>query len=288
MSGHKHRRKKIMTGTDSERGSTASTRALAGGRKTPLWQRVRDDLRMRLEGGEFTDSFPGEHELRAQYGVSRHTVREALRELRQGGQVTAARGQQPRRAGEASIDQPLGALYSLFASVEAAGLEQRSVVQSLDVRADAHVAVRLGMEESTPLLYLARLRLADGEPLAHDRVWLLAADARPLLDADFSHTALYDELARRCGIRLTGGQERIRAVVPTAAERRLLDLPEDVAAFSIERLGLASGRAVEWRTTLIRGDRFSAMAQFDAHAGYRLDLAPTPIRLEHWSTREPV
>jgi hypothetical protein len=42
----------------------------------------RDDLRTRLERGEFTDSFPGEHELRAQYGVSRHTVREALRELR--------------------------------------------------------------------------------------------------------------------------------------------------------------------------------------------------------------
>ncbi|MFI2205152.1 GntR family transcriptional regulator [Streptomyces sp. NPDC020192] len=252
-------------------GRGARPRAGRGG--TPLWRHVRDDLRTRLEQGEFTDSFPGENELTARYGVSRHTVREALRELREAGLVTAAKGRRPRPVGEAVIEQPVGALYSLFASVEAAGLEQRSIVRTLDIRADAHVAVRLGLEESTPLLYLERIRLADGEPLAHDKVWLPASDARALLDADFGHTALYDELADRCGLRLVGGEERIKAVVPTAAEQRLLDLPEGVAAFSVERLGRTHGRPVEWRTTLVRGDRFSVVAQFDARAGYRLDPA---------------
>jgi GntR family transcriptional regulator len=262
-------------------------RPLAQRGKVPLWQQVRDDLRARLEQGEFPGFFPGEHELRAQYGVSRHTVREALRELRQEGLITAARGHQPRPAAEAYIEQPVGALYSLFASVEAAGLEQRSVVRCLDIRADAHIADRLGLESSTPLLYLERLRLADGEPLAHDRIWLPAEDTRALLAADFGHTALYDELARRCGIRLTGGHERILAVIPTAAERRLLDVSPDVAAFSIERLGCASGRPVEWRRTLIRGDRFAALARFDARAGYRLNLGAIGAHLPLRSTREP-
>ncbi|WEO93297.1 GntR family transcriptional regulator [Streptomyces sp. FXJ1.172] len=252
-------------------GRSADARAGRGG--TPLWRHVRDDLRGRLAQGEFVDSFPGENELAARYGVSRHTIRAALRELREEGLVTAARGRRQRPVGEAGIEQPLGALYSLFASVEAAGLDQRSIVRTLDIRADAHVAVRLGMEESTPLLYLERIRLADGEPLAHDKVWLLASDARALLDTDFGHTGLYDELADRCGIRLVGGEEHIHAVVPTPAERRLLDLPEGVAAFSIQRLGRTHGRTVEWRTTLIRADRFSVLAQFDARAGYRLDPA---------------
>jgi GntR family transcriptional regulator len=273
--------------TPADPAAAPPARALARRGNVPLWQQVRDDLRARLEQGEFPGSFPGEHELRAQYGVSRHTVREALRELRQEGLVTAARGQQPHLAEEAYIEQPIGALYSLFASVEAAGLEQRSVVRRLDIRADAHIADRLGLESSTPLLYLERLRLAGGEPLAHDRVWLPAEHTRALLEADFGHTALYGELARRCGIRLTGGQERIQAVIPTGAERRLLDLSPDVAAFSIERLGWVSGRPVEWRKTLIRGDRFAALARFDARAGYRLDLGAISPGLPFWSTREP-
>jgi len=76
-------------------------------------------------------------------------------------------------------------------------------------------------------------------------------------------------------VRLGGGEEHIRAVVPTAAERRLLDIGSGIAAFAIDRLGCAAGRPVEWRHTLVRGDRFSVIAQFSARTGYHLDLAGT-------------
>lgn len=250
----------------------------------PLWQQLLIDLRRRLQVGEFADTFPGEWALRDQYGVSRHTVRQALGWLRAEGVVVAARGRPPRLAAQAEIEQPLGAVYSLFASVEAAGLEQRSIVRALDVRSDAHIAVRLGLEESTPLLYLDRLRLAGGEPLAHDRVWLPAIGTEGLLSVDFTHTALYDEMASRCGLRLTGGRERLRAVVPNQHQRRLLEIGADVGAFSIERIGCVTGRPAEWRTTLIRGDRFSALAEFSARTGYQLDLtANTAQPSSAWS-----
>ncbi len=239
----------------------------------PLWQQLREDLRGRLEAGEFATSFPGELELARQYSVSRYTVRAALRELRESGLVTAERGQAPRVAGAGEIEQPLGALYSLFASVEAAGMRQRSVVRALDLRADAVAAEHLVLEASTPLLYLERLRLADDQPLAVDRVWLPANLAAPLLGVDFGHTALYGELAARCGVRLTGGHETLRAVVPTPAEARLLQVDERCAAFAIHRLGCVREQPVEWRHTLIRGDRFSLLAQFSARGGYTFGAA---------------
>ena len=240
--------------------------------QVPLWQQLLTDLRTRLADGEFTTDFPGELALVEQYAVSRHTVREALRHLRSEGVVTAARGRRPRLA-PVEVEQPLGAMASLFAAVESKGLEQRSVVRALDVRADGVIAVRLGLEESTPLVYLERLRLAGPEPLALDRVWLPAEVAAPLLLADFTRTALYDELATHCGVRLTGGREQVRAVLANRNERELLHLPPTAALLLVERTGCLHGRPMEFRHTLVRGDRYAVTATYDTR-GYQLTAGP--------------
>ncbi|MFK4084188.1 GntR family transcriptional regulator [Kribbella sp. NPDC020789] len=239
----------------------------------PLWKQLQADLVRRLRAGEFDDAFPGELALVEEYAVSRHTVRQALGQLRTDGLIVAERGRQPRVAIVPEIRQPMGALYSLFSSVEASGLAQHSVVRALDIRADGVIAARLELEASIPLLYLERLRYAGDEPLALDRVWLPAELAEPLLDADFTHTSLYNELAERTGLRLDHGREDIRAVTPTAAERALLHCPAEAAVFSIIRQGTAQNRPVEWRHTVVRGDRFALSAEFSANTGYRLTPA---------------
>lgn len=235
----------------------------------PLWRQLQHDLFARVRAGEFAEQFPGELALVEDYRVSRHTVRQALRRLRADGVILAERGRQPRVAPPPEIEQPMGALYSLFASVEAAGLSQHSVVRMLAIRADGVVADRLGLEAATPLLYLERLRLAGEQPLALDRIWLPAKPAEPLLEADFRHTSLYHELATRAGVRLDHGREDIHAVTPTQAERRQLDCPAGTAAFAINRIGYTGERPLEWRHTLVRGDRFALRAEFAAGSGYR-------------------
>ena len=239
----------------------------------PLWAQLADDLRRRVGDGEFVEAFPSELALVETYGVSRNTVRDALRRLRAEGTVVAGRGRRPRLGAQVEIEQPLGALYSLYSSVEAAGLQPTSVVRSLVECRDPEIAARLELASDAVLVHLERLRLADQEPLAIDRVWFPASIAAPLLSVDFTHVGFYDELVGRTGIRLTGGRERLRAVVPNRAERTALRLPAGVAAFAIERLGYVRERPVEWRHTLVRGDRFSVVAEFAAGIGYRLDLS---------------
>ena len=267
----------MVTGTTAH-GAGPGPRPLDRRSPLPLWAQLRDDLHRRLAAGAFRDSFPGELALAGEYTVSRHTVRAALRELRADGVVVAERGRRPRVAGAGGIAQPLGALYSLFASVESAGQRQTSLVRARELCADGVVAGRLGLPGDTPLFRLERLRLADGEPLALDTVWLPAELAAPLLDADFTHTALYDELAVRTGLRLESGREHIRSVLPSRAQRRLLHIPAAAGALAIDRLGYAAGRPVEWRHTLIRGDRFSLVAEFSPRSGYQLTRPQYPAR----------
>lgn len=231
----------------------------------PLWRRLADDLRRRIAAGEFEAAFPGELALVEQYGVSRHTVREALRGLRQDGLVTSARGRPSRIAPPTLIEQPTSSLYSLFASVRQAGLTQRSIVRARDTRLDPTAAAALGLGADADLFYLERLRMAGQQPLALDRVWLPVDLARPLLDVDFGDTSLYGELRRACGITMTGGRERVTAEIPDPAVRRELGIGTGVAVFRVDRTGFRDAEPVEWRETVLRGDLFSMTTHYPHH-----------------------
>jgi GntR family transcriptional regulator len=249
-------------------GRSATAKPLDRRSPMPLWAQLHADVSRRLEAGAFDEAFPGELALAEEYTVSRQTVRAAVQRLRADGVVVAGRGRRPRVADRTPITQPLGTLYSLFASVEAAGLQQTSIVRARDTRTDDVAARRLGLKSTAPLFYLERLRLAGDQPLALDQVWLPADLAAPLMRSDFTHTALYDELAAHTGTRPEDGHEHIRAIVPTSAQRRLLGITAMTGALAIDRLGLASGGPVEYRHTVIRGDRFTLLATFSARTGY--------------------
>lgn len=240
----------------------------------PLWAQVESDLRRRLSNGEFGDgAFPTDLELTSEYGVSRHTVREAVRRLTADGIVTRERGR-GTTVNTSDFEQPLGTLYSLFRSVEEAGFAQTSRVLDVGVGVDERAAAVLGLELNADLFYLARLRFADEVPLAVDRTWLPADIARPLLDVDWAHTALYDELGRIGAPVPTDGLEWLTPIIPTPRDAELLELKGLAAVFHLQRLGRADGRPIEHRITLMRGDRFRYVSEWSASNATQFRAVP--------------
>lgn len=238
----------------------------------PLWAQLEADLRRRLDAGEFdSGQFPTDLELTNSYEVSRHTVRESIRHLNSTGLLRRERGR-GTVINKTEFEQSLGTLYSLFDSIESSGGIQRSEVLEISETANAVAATELGLDPDTPLTLLARLRFADDEPLAVDRAWLpmtkIGFDA-----IDWARTALYDEL-QKAGHRVPNqGWERLTPIVPSVDDRTLLGLKSRDAAFYLERLGMHDDLPVEWRTTVLRGDRYRFVS--DWSKGVRSALRPT-------------
>lgn len=252
-----------------------STQALDRSSPLPLWAQLEADLKRRLDRGEFDDgAFPTDLALTTAYEVSRHTVREAIRHLNKTGVLKRERGR-GTVVNRSEFEQSLGTLYSLFQSVESTGVEQTSEILELKVVSDPLAATHLEVDEDTDLVLLARLRLAGGAPLAVDRAWLPAKLAEPLLEVDFAHTALYAEL-RKVGAPVPSqGWERLTPICPKASDRAKLGLAKNEAAFYLERLGSHEGKPIEWRTTVIRGDRFRFVT--DWTSGTTTSLRPTSL-----------
>lgn len=228
----------------------------------PLWAQVGADLRRRIASGEFGDRLPTEASLVADYDVSRHTVREALRDLKTSGVVRSQRGRGTSIAHPGELEQSLLGLYSMARAVATAGLPEHSVVLVDEERVAGEAAADLALGADDPVRYVERVRHAGDEPLSLDRSWVPADLGRRLERADLEHGSLYDALTVRCDVTVLGGSERISPAVPEDALRDVLRMPRGQAVFVVTRLVHDARRPVERRISQVRGDRYRFVAHW--------------------------
>lgn len=229
----------------------------------PVWVQIKSDLEARLATGEFDERFPTDRALTEEYGVSRHTVREAVRELQSAGLITRRRGKGSFRT-PASLAQPLGTIYSLFRSIESAGERPLSVVLAREAVRNESVAKVLGLEQDAPLFHLERVRLSGRTPLAVDHVWMALDLGAPLLEVDFTSTGFYTELRARCGIVPERGVEVSRAVAADDELAARLGIEVGAPVFEVERRTWFEDAPLEWRVTVVRGDRYAFRAEWSS------------------------
>jgi GntR family transcriptional regulator len=246
------------------------------GSPIPLWAQLEAELRRRLMSGEFTYRFPTDRELVDTYKVSRHTARDAVDRLCTDGLLERRRGRGTFIRQE--LEHPAGALFSLFRAVEAHGAKQTIVVRAMIECTDPAAAEQLELDSSAPLVLIDRMRFADGEPLVIDKVWLPADVGRQLMSADLTQGVIYHHLARLCDITVVAGWERIRPTIPTPEDHEALQMPEGTAVFRIERLGRTADRRIEWRVSIVRGDRYSFVTNWDPRTGVD--------RIPNWQKRQ--
>lgn len=149
--------------------------------KRRLSFRIRDELVSRIASGRIApgSKLPPEPELAEEMGVSRATLREALRSLEEDGFVTRARGTGTYATHRPRLRNNLDVNFGVTEAIRAAGMRPGTMQSAIHASsANADEAAALDLAEGDPIVVLERVRTADGQPVVFSRD-LIAATHLP-------------------------------------------------------------------------------------------------------------
>lgn len=225
---------------------------------TALHSQVRQLLHSRISSGELPvgSRLPSERVLCTELGISRVTLRRALRELADDGVLTAAQGRGWFVATE-RVGEPANVLMSFSAMAALRGLRPSATVLLQRERPSSlEEAETFLVAPGAPLFELHRVRRLDGLAIAIEEVRLPTAIVGELRGIDFTTGSLHAELAR-AGVTPESSTCTVEATLATDDQAVLLDTPPGSAVLLVRQTTYDQhGRVLELNVSHFRGDRY--------------------------------
>jgi GntR family transcriptional regulator len=236
----------------------------------PLYYRIYRAIADEIASGRLQpgDRLPVERALCEQFGVSRATVRRALRALAEDGLLDSS-----LRRGSFVASGPLGeppnVLLSFAAMAAARGYASSAKVLSQSVRPTTiDEADILMVAPGSGLFVLERLRLLEDMPVAIELSRISIVRAPGVDDVDYSTTSLYETLETRCGVTPTRADVTIEAVAADPAMAALLDVePGTPLLLTNDTMFDRSGDPVSIDRTHFRSDRYRFRTSLHSRSG---------------------
>jgi GntR family transcriptional regulator len=226
------------------------------GRSQPKSRRLRESLIKMIRDLPEGAALPTERELCVEAGVSRATVRHVLQRLEAEQRIYRRQGKGTFVA-RAKIEQRLG-LTSHTEEMRASGIQPGSKLINVSrIPADPEVASALRLGSGAEVLQIERLRLADGEAIAIEVLYLNAERFDGISAALGENVSFYQLLHSDYGVELASAEETIEAAVAGPREAKLLGCSPAAALLLLSRLTFDTrDRPIEYVRSLYRGDRF--------------------------------
>ncbi|SDQ96719.1 GntR family transcriptional regulator [Microbacterium sp. cf332] len=226
----------------------------------PKYRELADMLLGRIGDAAIGDPMPSERQLADETGVSRMTARRAIDELVRQGLLTREVGR-GTFVSRPAVTMPLQ-LTSFTEDMRARGhVPSSRVLRSETAPADPASADVFGIRPGDPLLVLARLRLADGIPMAIERSQLRVDRFPGLEQHDFAVDSLYRVLLDEYGVRFEAGEQVIRAGIVRDDDAATLRLAPGAAVLELIRTSKSHGEVVERTVSTYSAARFELSAQ---------------------------
>lgn len=197
----------------------------------PLYQQVKEDIKSAIEHGKYKpkEKIPAEPELSAEYSVSRITVRRAVEELCNEGYLVKMQGRGTfvstprihRKMTGGNRMESFSKTCRALGMKPGARLLDRKIVP---VRSDEREFFGCGPDAL--LIYIQRVRTADGQPIFEENLFFPYEPFRPLMQMNWTDTSAFENLEAVSGRRCDDTRRRtIEVVRATAEQAQLLNVP---------------------------------------------------------------
>src|SRR3982751_4534973 len=194
---------------------------------SPLYQQIKSLILQSLQAGEWKpgEPIPSEMELAARFRVSQGTVRKAIDEL-------AAENLVVRRQGKGTFVATHAEQHVQYrflklvpdADPNTEGPAERTIVDCRRQRASADVARALALRTGDGVLQVRRVLAYAGVPTILEDLWLPGTPFKGLTAERLTtwRGPMYSLFETEFGVRMVRAEEKIRAVLPDAAQALLL------------------------------------------------------------------
>ncbi len=247
----------------------------------PLYIQLASYLRIQIQTGVLQpgDLMIAENSICDILHISRTTVRQAMNQLEEEGLLVRYRGKGTFIA-NSKIKRNMNHLYSFTEDMKAIGVSPSSKIIKSEVLTSCpdDVAEMLRLPTmKTPVFYLERLRLVNGEPMLWECTYLPYYLCNKIETFNFAKKSLYEILNDTYHLMMYHAKESLEAIILSKREASLLECVERSAGYKITRISyLDSGFAFEYTTSVTRSDKCSF--QFDLYKNSSSKKMPLEIK----------
>jgi len=226
----------------------------------PVYQQIEQNMRDAITEGAWPvhSKLPDEITLAQQMGVSRGTLRKAIKTLALQGLLTQIKGKGTFVLNN-QIEQPLASrLISFSESMKEQSMDFRTELLQLNwQQPDRKVAAFLEITTQDQVAYLERVRLVDHRPVIYLRNYVVESIAHGIFGEDLTERTLFDIIEQKLSVPLEWGRRYFKAVSATQEIAFNLGVPLGYPVMHLEQIIYAKGNSpIEYSNIWINSDRF--------------------------------